>query len=191
MPKRCAMIHNVGHPWIPRLAAFQVAPARRARAMASRGDLKLSICRRCKNAFNSAENHAEACRFHSSVFTGGEISKVRGVWRRALVCTEGVALCTHRWRYSTSISRSLIHPRFPFQPALCSHRRRRRRRPAGHRLLPSERGARGSVASGGRTHRAHPVLGLLRRRGRGRAWVLPGAAPHLRRPRPRVEQPSL
>ena len=51
-----------------------------------------TTCRRCKQQFVKEDNHAQACQFHTAIFTGGEISKAspRAYWQSDLIQSSSV-----------------------------------------------------------------------------------------------------
>lgn len=61
-----------------------------------------SICKRCKQEFVPHENHNTACRYHASLYSGGELAKALGFLRenddptnslRRVVGTTGLLRC--------------------------------------------------------------------------------------------------
>lgn len=61
------------------------------------------VCRRCKQQFT--DNHAKACRYHSSLYSGGELAKALGFLRenddpanslRSVMGTTGLLRCVLR-----------------------------------------------------------------------------------------------
>lgn len=108
-------------------------------------------CRRCKQQFDPADNGPGSCRYHSALWTGGEISKVgcggAGDGRAT------IPACRHACSITCRIA------------------------PAGLWLLPTERRARTPAAGGDGTNGAGPVscLQLLRKPWSCmlQAWALP------------------
>lgn len=75
-------------PSTPQTAAAAQPPTQRCQQGGPRQQqpaaaVQLRTCRRCKQAFDPSTNGPHSCRYHSALWTGGEVSKALGFCRQS------------------------------------------------------------------------------------------------------------